>query len=315
MHCDTIMRIFTSTANLAENNLQIDLEKMRQGDYLLQNFAIFLDKEAEDSPYQTAKAMINCFYQQMEQYSQIIRPVTRYEEIIQNDQQHILSALLTMEEGAPLEGNVEKLAEFYQLGVRMLTLTWNYTNEIGFPNARYWNSETQTLSSQQGLTKRGIEIAQAMNELGMIIDVSHGSDQLVEEVLTHTTAPFVASHSNARACFPHFRNLPDSLIKKIADRGGVVGLNFSEDFLRTRQQKLPLINQLVTHATHMKNIGGIDVIGFGSDFDGIPVSRELPDATIFPTIYDAFQKAGFTTLEIEKIFHQNVLRLYKELLI
>lgn len=121
MHCDTIMRIFTSTANLAENSLQIDLEKMRQGDYLLQNFAIFLDKEAEDSPYQTAKAMIDCFYQQMEQYSQTIRPVTRYEEIIQNDQRRILSALLTMEEGAPLEGSVEKLAEFYQLGVRMLT--------------------------------------------------------------------------------------------------------------------------------------------------------------------------------------------------
>lgn len=314
MHCDTIMRIFNSTEHLAKNNFQIDLEKMKQADYLLQNFAIFLDKEAEESPYQTAKDMIDCFYQEMENNPALIRPVTTYEEIINNQQQQILSALLTMEEGAPLEGKIENLEEFYQLGVRMLTLTWNYPNELGFPNALYWNTDTQRLATQQGLTQTGINIVQAMNELGMIIDVSHGSDQLVTDVLTHTNQPFVASHSNTRAHGAHFRNLPDHLIKKIAARGGVIGLNFSADFLQNSQQNQHLIERLVVHAAHMKKVGGIEVIGFGSDFDGIPIHHELPDATIFPTIEVAFQKAGFTSTEIEKIFYQNVLRLYKELL-
>lgn len=109
----------------------------------------------------------------------------------------------------------------------MLTLTWNFKNEIGFPNSIYWDNEQQKLDSEQkGLTKQGIAIVQRMEELGMIIDVSHGSDQLVRDVLTYTKKPFVASHSNARSIHNHPRNLPDELIAGIALRGGVIGINF-----------------------------------------------------------------------------------------
>ncbi len=319
MHCDTIARIFASAADtpahLKKNSFQLDLDKMQQGNYLLQNFAIFLDKEAERSPYETAKAMIACFYQEMAQNRTVIRPVTRYEEILQNQQENILSALLTLEEGAPLEGSLEKLHEFYQLGVRMLTLTWNYPNELGFPNAAFTDGNTEQLTQpQKGLTAAGIEIVKEMDALGMIIDVSHGSDQLVHDVLQHSTRPFVASHSNARQVRNHFRNLPDELIRAIAERGGIIGLNFFDQFLKTDTQTEALMDQIVAHAKHLKKIGGIDVIGLGSDFDGIPLHPELPDATVMPKIYDKLKSSGFTAAEADQIFYQNVLRLYKEFL-
>lgn len=320
MHCDTIMRIFDagregSSAELQKNDFQIDIEKMQQGEYLLQNFAIYLDKETEESAYDTAKAMIACFYEEMNKNTDTIRPVTRYEEILENKENNLISALLTMEEGAPLEGSIEKLHEFYQSGVRMLTLTWNYPNEIGFPNAMFTDEGGQLLADQKGLTPAGIEIVQEMDRLGMIIDVSHGSDQLVKDVLKYSNRPFVASHSNARSVQHHFRNLSDELIKEIADRGGVIGINFSDGFLKDESDSTHLIEQIVAHVKHLKKIGGIEVVGMGSDFDGIRPHEDLPDARVFPKIYQALIDAGFTTDEVDQIFYKNVLRLYKEFLI
>ena len=147
----------------------------------------------------------------------------------------------------------------------------------------------------------------------MIIDVSHGSDQLVKDVLTYTNKPFVASHSNAREICTHFRNLPDPLIKKIAERGGVIGMNYCDLFINENGSG-SLIEGLVEHIKHFRNIGGIDCIGLGSDFDGIPVTQELIDASTVRKLHQALIQAGFSTQELEKIFSGNVLRLYKEVL-
>lgn len=319
MHCDTIMKIYQSkqqgtAESLRRNTYQIDREKLEKGEYLLQNFALFMDMKETDSPYATCKEMIQCFYEEMADNQDWILPVTTYEEILANQKNGKLSALLTMEEGAPIQGELKKLEEFYKDGVRMMTLTWNYPNEIGYPNAAFFDEQSKTLNvNQKGLTKQGIAVVQRMEELGMIIDVSHGSDQLVEDVLTYTNKPFVASHSNARAVCPHFRNLPDSLIKKIAERGGVIGMNYCDLFI-TEDGSGSLIEGLVTHIKHFRDIGGIDCIGLGSDFDGIPVTQELIDASTVSKLHQALIQAGFSTQELEKIFYGNVLRLYKEVL-
>ena len=321
MHCDTILRIYDAKnknqmQGLAKNDFQIDCSKLEAGNYLLQNFAMFVDVESTNNPYQTAKELIKCFNEEMNTNQELIRPITHFGEIAKNQAEGKISALLTMEEGAPLEGNTEKLQEFYDLGVRMLTLTWNYPNEIGYPNASFSDEETGKLvtSEQKGLTEKGIEIVEKMNDMGMIIDVSHGSDQLVRDVLTYTKRPFVASHSNARSICPHFRNLPDELIRAIANRGGVIGINFYDAFL-SDNPKEKLINAIIKHAQHLYQIGGIDVIGLGSDFDGIRPHSDLKDCSVLPTIYEALKKAGFSTRECDQIFNKNVLRLYKEFLV
>ncbi|MGC6769069.1 dipeptidase [Enterococcus sp. LJL51] len=318
MHCDTIMRIYQSPSSetndcLKKSSFQIDRDKLIAGDYLLQNFALFIDKEEIADPYTVCKEMAACFYTEMEKNQDWIRPVTTYQEIIANQNDKKISALLTMEEGAPTHGELAKLDEFYQLGVRMMTLTWNYPNEIGFPNAAFFDQKINTLlSDQQGLTTQGIPFVQRMEALGMIIDVSHGSDQLVEDVLTYTQAPFVASHSNARAVCPHYRNLPDNLIKKIAERGGVIGINYFDQFLIHGNHSL--FEAFVAHVNHLRNIGGIECIGLGSDFDGIIPSQELPDASAVNRLYDVLKRTGYSAAELDKIFTENVLRLYKDCL-
>lgn len=320
MHCDTIMKIFDSQLTgkyegLAKNSFQLDKEKLLAGDCLLQNFAMFIDKEEAEDPYLHCKRMIGCFYLEMELNRDWIAPVKSCEDILLNRQAGKVSAMLTMEEGAPLKGEIEKLEEFYDLGVRMLTLTWNYQNEIGYPNALYFDEKIGRLDSDQlGLTAQGIGIVRRMNQLGMIIDVSHGSDQLVKDVLEHTSEPFVASHSNAREICGHPRNLPDELIRKMADRGGVIGMNYSDDFILNEGDRSSRIEGLVRHAEHFRNIGGIDCVGLGSDFDGIPFYEELGDASMVQKLEEALERARFSIVEIEKIFHGNVLRLYKDCL-
>ncbi|WP_249338859.1 dipeptidase [Vagococcus zengguangii] len=316
LHCDTITRIDGSDGNnLRHNTLQIDLEKMQASGTTLQNFAIYLDKADTPNPYQACHHFIDLYESELAKNNDLIRPVLTYKDYLDNQSAGKMSSLLTMEEGAPLQGRLDYLEEFYQRGVRMLTLTWNYQNELGYPNSDFVDAKTGLISPrQQGLTSTGIDIVQRMNELGMIIDVSHGSDQLVQDILTHTNLPFVASHSNACAITYHSRNLPNDLIKAISERGGVIGINYYENFLRNPGETHSLCEAIARHATHLKQVGGIDCIALGSDFDGITVNDELADIRSISNIADGLAHAGFTTTEIEKIFYQNVERLYQEIL-
>lgn len=313
MHCDTITRLDKET-RLRSNELQLDLLRMSEHNVALQNFAIFLDKENETTPYETCHHFIDIYQQELTDNSDLIAPVLTFQDYLENQKAGKMSGLLTMEEGAPIGDTLHTLHEFYERGVRMLTLTWNYENAIGFPNMMFADNKKERITSRQkGLTSFGTDLVKAMNEMGMIIDVSHGSDQLVKDVLTHTSAPFVASHSNVREeCF-HSRNLPNDLIKEIANRGGVMGINFSRDFL-TKQPQESLIDAIVRHITAFKKIGGIECVGLGSDFDGIPIDPELADISKVELIHTALTKAGFSQNECEKIFFGNVERLYQEIL-
>ncbi|EOH95492.1 dipeptidase [Enterococcus pallens] len=317
MHCDTIMKLYqTPEAELKENDFQIDLLRMKESGTDLQNFAMFIPLDEVDDPYTVCREMIDCYQSEIGKNTDLIRAITTMAEYEENQAAGRLSALLTMEEGAPLAGRLDRLQEFYDLGVRMLTLTWNFENELGFPNALYWNEVEQTLNpDQRGLTEKGIEIVQRMEELGMIIDVSHGSDQLVRDVLTYTKRPFVASHSNARTICNHPRNLSDELIHGIAERGGVIGMNYYEAFIRPPGSQQSLAAGLINHIKHFIQIGGIECVGLGSDFDGIEEHPELADIRSIEKIEQALRAAGFSASEREKIFYQNVERLYREFLL
>lgn len=316
MHCDTLLKIYEQPGtHLRVNSFQIDLRRMKESLIDFQNFAIFIELEAVADPYVRYQEILAIYQKEMSANRDLIRPVLTYTDYVENQKNQLLSGMLTMEEGAPLAGRIDRLEQCYQDGVRMMTLTWNMENELGFPNACYVDASTQKFLpiAQQGLKPAGREIVTRMAELGMIIDVSHGSDQLVSDVLDTTDVPFVASHSNCRALCQHSRNLPDSLIRSIAERGGVIGLNYFAEFIQF-DASLSLPMQLAKHAAHLKNVGGIGCIGLGSDFDGIRPSKELPDILAVERIVAALQKVGFTSREIDAIGYQNVARLYQEIL-
>ena len=202
---------------------------------------------------------------------------------------------------------MNKIKEVYDKGVRAISLTWNYENCFGWPNSL----DKEIMN--KGLKEFGIEAIQYMNDLGIIIDVSHLSDGGFYDVAKYTKKPFVATHSNARMASPHQRNLTDDMIKVLAEKGGVTGLNFAPQFmdLDVNATHTPVSN-IIRNAKHIVNVGGIDVLGLGTDFDGIGGTQEIADSSMLPQLWDAFAKAGFHESEIEKIAYGNVMRVIKE---
>ena len=288
LHCDTIMKLYENpNSNLLENHFQIDLKRLQQKDFLLQTFAIFLDKQQYPQRKKTALHMYQRFIKELEKNAATIGLIKTQADYNENKANKQISALLTLEEGGILEGKIENLEEFYQLGVRLITLTWNYPNEIGTPNILYWDKEKHILEENQtSLTKFGFECIQRMSELHMIIDLSHASDQVAKDILDSSAQGIVASHSNARKLTPHPRNLSDELIQKIADKNGLIGINFFDQFLKLKQPtNLPAA--ISEHLWYMYQLVGEDSLCFGSDFDGIPVHADLNDVNSFPKIIQA----------------------------
>lgn len=197
LHCDTIMKLYENpNSNLLENHFQIDLKRLQQKDFLLQTFAIFLDKRQYPNRKETALEMYQRFIKELEKNAATIGLIKTQADYNENKANKQISALLTLEEGGILEGKIENLEEFYQLGVRLITLTWNYPNEIGTPNILYWDKEKHILEENQtGLTKFGFECIQRMSELHMIIDLSHASDQVAKDILDSSAQGIVVSHS------------------------------------------------------------------------------------------------------------------------
>ncbi len=325
MHCDTIAEIFYALQDgkdtgLARNNLQLDLEKMEKGDYLVQNFAMFVSINRYADPLEHCLKLIDLFYQELAKNQDKIALALNYNDILNNEKAGRMSALLTIEEGGVTKCSLSHLRNFYRLGVRMLTLTWNYENGIGYPNFKMIEGEKpdfHTPNTEYGLTDFGLSFIEEMERLGMIIDVSHLSDAGFYQVLQHTTKPFVASHSNARGVCNHVRNLSDDMIRKLAERGGVLGMNYCPSFLEDTEREEDAtgsIADIVRHIKHITAVGGYECIGLGSDFDGIPARRDLPDASCLQLLAEALEREGFKQKEIEAIFYKNVLRIYKEVL-
>lgn len=316
MHCDTIGELWKAEKagkpiSLRSNSLHIDLEKMQKGDYLLQNFAMFVFLGREKDPLVNVLEMIDVYNRAMAENADIIGPVLNYEDIEKNRAAGKLSGMLTIEEGAVLKGNPYVVRSLYQLGVRMLTLTWNFENEIGYPNTIV-KAKDYDPSRHYGLKPEGIEIVREMNRVGMIVDVSHLGDDGFWDVVKYCDGPFVASHSNARAVCNHTRNMTDDMIRALADKGGVMGLNFCGDFLNPNGKSRA--EDMVRHAKHIINVGGSDILGLGTDYDGIDGDLELDHCDKMPLLAQEMERQGFSTQQIEKIFHGNVLRLYREVL-
>ena len=324
MHCDTISAIYekrkcNERLELRENNLHLDIEKMKKGDYGLQTFALFVDKEAQKDSFQTAQEMLMLFQKEIKKNSQEIAQVFTYKDIEENEKNGKISALLSLEEGAIYEQEPGMLYKFYEQGVRMATFTWNYENDLGYPN-RFYNPLEQkvwSVGETAGLKEKGFEMLEGMEELGIIPDVSHLSDGGFYDVAKYAKRPFLASHSNARSIAPNAaRNLTDDMIRILAEKGGVMGLNFCVSFVREHwkpNEEGALLSELVRQIKYIIHVGGEECLGLGSDFDGIEeVPPEMKNAEGLPFLAEAMEKEGIPYSQIEKVFFKNVKRFLKE---
>lgn len=313
MHCDTFWLMMRGLGDsLQRNDLCIDIEKMKAAGSMAQFFASFIHMSefeggnAVEEAYQHALDMIAYGKAELAKCSNSIAIAHDYDELIANIDKGIMSAILTVEEGGVLNGKTEYLEELYRQGIRLITLTWNHENCIGFPNSR----EPELM--KQGLKPFGIEVVKRMNELGMIIDVSHLSDGGFWDVIKHSAKPVVASHSNARALCSHPRNLTDEMIKALGEKGGVAGVNFYPYFLQ--ESGKATVEDIANHAWHMFQVGGEDVVAIGTDFDGFDEGElDIAHMGEMSNVYDAMIKRGFSERQMDKILNGNILRVLRDM--
>lgn len=312
-HCDTLLmyRKGNAAEGLYRNEHSVDFVRMQQGGCAAQFFATFMPPrtrmpESEDEPFR--QALYDGLMNEIQAHADMIAFARNYEEYAANQAKGLMSAFLTFEDGRMVNGSHEQLEAYYQLGYRLISFTWNSANCFGYPNS----SDPQEM--QKGLTPFGFEAVEHMNQLGMIIDVSHLSDGGFFDVANTTKKPFVASHSNARSVCSAVRNLTDNMIRSLSNRGGITGINFCKDFLGTPDFGKDYIYQAVRQMKYLVKVGGEDFVGLGSDFDGIDPYSDFKDCTVMPRLADCMKKEGFSHTQIEKIFFKNVLRVYRELL-
>jgi len=291
--------------------------------------------------------MIDSVYRAVERHPNDLMLGTSVADIRRAKRQGKVAALMGIEGGHAIEDSLPTLREFYRLGVRYMTLTWNNTNN--------WADAGRGEKKHNGLSEFGKEVVREMNRLGMLIDVSHVSDKTMSDALDISKAPIIASHSSARALSDVPRNIPDDLLKRIAKNGGVVCVNFYSLFVDAKtvgpqsaerdkrlqaqqdaidekykndperraeesdklEQANPLpplpISKLIDHIDHIVKVAGIDHVGIGADFDG---ANDMPegakDVSMLPNITYELLKRGYSERDIRKILGENFLRAFAE---
>lgn len=317
MHCDTVMTVpekGTSDFLIDNPKASVDFKRLKDSNAMAQFFAIFLMKKfillfyrkklRNDDEY-----IEHCIklIEEAAKKTDYMKIAHTYDDLIKNNNENKISAFLTIEDGRSAD-SLEKIKKYHDMGIRLITFTWNYENCMGYPNS---NPKMR----EKGLKEFGLSAVEYMNELGMIIDVSHLSDGGFYDVYKASKKPFVASHSNARELSPHTRNLTDDMIRKIAEKGGAIGLNFAPEFLdKNIKNKDSKIELMVNHLNHIKNVGGEEVIALGSDFDGISGNLEISGSEKMPLLFEALKKEGWAEDVIEKLAYKNMLRVIKDTL-
>jgi len=320
LHCDTLMHTVGREEPLSllkNDQTSIDFTRMKEGGSLAQFFAVFLPTEEmflenlgevmDDDLY--INTLVDTLKRGIGENGDMIALAHNHEDILKNEREGRMSAILTIEDGRSVQGSLDKLRSYHDMGIRLISLTWNFENCFGYPN-----SDDRNIM-EKGLKEFGREAVEYMNHLGMIVDVSHLSDGGFADVAKISKKPFVASHSNSREISPHKRNLTDQMIRVLGEKGGVAGINFAPHFLQPdTSTDRSTVELMVRHLNHMKNVGGEDVVALGSDFDGIGGDLEVDSIHKIPMIFDALEKDGWSTGQIEKFAYKNTLRVIKEVM-
>ena len=319
LHCDTL---YAAWRKGAEDIFQVDgamadVSKNVRGGCRLQLYAIFMPPPGETQDpacwYPGDDAYIRmlhaAFTLTAQKHSDVFAAAGSMRDVERNTAEGKISGMLSMEDGRAVEGSFEKIRAFHDMGIRVMGLTWNHANCFGYPNS------PDTEEMQKGLTAFGKEALSCMEEMGMLVDVSHLSDGGFRDVARLSRRPFIASHSNCRALNPHPRSLTDEMIRALADRGGVMGLNFCPEFL-TEDPGLQrsAVDDLARQLRHRINAGGLECAAIGTDFDGIGGDLEIPSADRMPGFFEALEQRGFTSRELEFICWRNVERVFRDVI-
>jgi len=286
----------------SNTKFQVDLPKLKKANVMLEVFAACPSIRGDKALKKTIKIIdkFNYLLKNTEEV-ELAKDYKEIEDVISSNK---IAAILAIE-GADGISNLSTLRVFYELGVRMITLTWNYRNYIA--------DGLNEIEANGGVTKFGKKFIKEMDNLGMVIDLSHLTPSSFWDVIEYSSNPVVASHSNVKNICNHKRNLDDKQIKAIAQSGGLVGINFCPEFIK--DNKKVKIDDIIEHINYIKNLVGIDFVGLGTDYDGITETPEsLENISKLQNLIKGLKNADFSEEEIEKIINKNWLRVFKNVL-
>ncbi|MDZ7290601.1 MAG: membrane dipeptidase [candidate division KSB1 bacterium] len=309
LHNDVLEKVVRYNYQLGVRHLtnHSDIPRFRDGGVDVQLFSIWIDPTL-GNPYQQALRFFDSLHVQIARNPRDLVQARTLEEIEKAQIEGKIAAIPVVEGGYSIENSLNKLKDLFARGARYMTITWNRSGDYG-PD---WAiSADDPRSTTVGLSDFGRQVIQTMDSLGMLIDVSHTGIKTIEDILTVTRNPIIASHSGARALCDHTRNLYDDQIRQIANSGGVIGVVFYPYFLTgTRRATL---NDVVRHIDYIAKLVGVDYVAIGSDFDGIEVTpTDLKDVSKFPLLTEALLKKGYSRAEVRKILGENFLRVFRQ---
>jgi membrane dipeptidase len=351
LHNDAICRCFKGqNIERFSRRGHVDLVRLKQGGVDVQFFALWPDprKYMPDGMFKHTTAMLDTLHQITKRNPDKIKIAKNPDQIRQIVKQGKIAACIGIEGGTAIENSLTKLDYFYRRGVRYLGLTWNdspdWASSAKDESKLYWQGH-------RGLTDFGKNIVRRMNELGMMIDLSHAGEQTFYDVLEITTKPVIASHSCVYSICPHYRNLKDKQIRALAKNGGAVFINFYPGFLVKGFEKIyqrarkrataiedslqsnqinepfdrsafihqfidpiyPRVSAIIDHIDYVVKLVGDDYVGLGSDFDGIMLTPAgLNDVSKMPAITRELVKRGYSEKSIKKILGGNFMRIFSK---
>ncbi|MDR0659609.1 MAG: dipeptidase [Prevotellaceae bacterium] len=312
-HVDTPSRFTRDTSiNIGKRNdkVKVDLTKMEEGKLDAVFFAIYHPQglqtdSALSAAYLNAKKQLENIYYQVEKNSDRATVATNLHEALQAKKEGKRAIFIGVENAYCLgTDKLSAMKEFYSLGARYITLCHTKASDVC-----YSSGET---GEDTGLTDFGKELISEMNRLGMLIDLSHASDQTVRDVIACSKTPVVATHSSVRNLYNHPRNLSDELIRLIADNGGVIQVSIWTGFLKSKEDGRATVSDVVDHIDYIVSLVGIDHVGFGSDFDGGGGVVGCEDASGIINITVEMLRRNYTEIAIEKFWSLNFFRILEQ---
>lgn len=304
LHCDTLYRAVDEKGSIIDNNYHVSVLRGNKYKNWAQCFAIWIPDEyrndAATSFFELAKLK---FEEEVNKNLKLVNQCRNATDIKNTINENKCAAILTVEGGASIAGNIENLDYLKKCGVKMMTLTWNDHCEIG---------GGAFAKKPNGITDFGKKVINRMAELAIAIDISHASDSLFYDVIKTVNAPVVASHSNSRTICNHKRNLTDEQFDIIKSRKGLVGINFARDFLKKDGSKVSIYD-IIKHVDYFLSRGGEKTVCFGTDFDGTEMPLGVSGIESMEGLYELFLKHNYKENLVEDIFFNNAFNFFERL--
>ena len=323
--------------------IHTDIPRLRKGNVGAQYWSVYVPASTAyrgEALSQTLE-QIEIVHAMMKKYPETFALTKTYQEIIKARKQGKIASLIGVEGGHSIEDSMANLHRLFKLGARYMTLTHSDTLA--------WADSATDDSRHQGLNEFGVAVVQEMNSLGMIVDLSHVSEATMHDALDISEAPIMFSHSSARSVADHVRNVPDAVLKRMADNGGIVMVNFFSGFVDPEAAKIMsnmfdvsrelrmkyeddeqysaamtrwraanpyppgTIHDVVDHIEHIIKVAGIDHVGIGSDYDGVSkLPLGLEDVSTYPRITQLLLDRGYSKRDIDKIMSANMMRVIRQ---